>query len=234
MTTKPKTVNGEADPLPEEGIQDALPGLPTPETPPPADKAPKQPGAVRDTAGRFLKGAGGGGGRRKPPADKAPAAPKRGPGRPTNAESGAKLTKDLTTALQELCGVLAVLSLVSPKLAYDAQVIGDNADKLSGELVRLSKRMPWLDKALRALVASRDGTQLLVVLGAIGVPIAANHGLIPASMATMVGAPPPPTAAGDDLASVMDLFRSAPAPTPEQAAAMADHPSAYSSERFPQ
>ena len=212
--TKPRPMAGEADALPEDGVQEALPGLPEPERAPEPDKAPKQPGAVRDATGRFLKGNGGSSGRkRKAPADKPPAE-KRGPGRPTNEQLGIKLQRELTTTLQEICGMLAVLSIVRPKLAYDAQIVGDNADKLAAELVRLSKRMPWLDKALRALVASRDSTQLLVVLGSIGVPIAANHGLIPASMAMVVGAPPPPTVEDNDLASVMNLFRQAP-PQPE-------------------
>lgn len=108
---------------------------------------------------------------------------------------------------------LAVVSLVSPKLAYDCAIIGSNSEALSKELVRLAETNPWLERALRSLVAVRETGQILVLLTTIALPIAANHGLFGAAgpdLATLVGAPRPPQAGeGGGLGDVLNLFSSA-------------------------
>lgn len=215
---KTEAINGEADVIPEDGIPQQIPG--TEDEPAPRrskDRAPKQPGAARGAAGRFV---------RKAAAHDHPHEPKptKRVGRPMHKATREQLRKDVERTLNEVCGMLMVAGLVSPKLAYDAAIIQSNADKLAVELVRLGERAEWVDRALRALVTMREGSQVLVLVGTIIIPIAANHGLLPAGTAQLVGAPQPPDAGqSPDLSSIVDLFAQRPAdPEPQPAAQPAE------------
>lgn len=194
---------------PPADVDVELPGMPVADPAPEADRAPKRP--ARGAGGRFA-GAGHTHERKaRPFARKAKEPePKRGPGRPSNKSTYAQLRKEVQSTLDQLVGAGAMLSLVSPKLAYDVVVIGQQSELLAAELVRLAESTPWLDRALRSAVKARESGKLLVLFTSIAVPIMANHGLLPADAATLVGAPPPPQPDVDGnqagLGDVLNLF----------------------------
>ncbi len=87
---------------------------------------------------------------------------------------------------------MVLAGLTNPRLAYDGQVLVANADKLAAELAAQADRSPKLKRALESLFTVSGWAGTIGVMAAVVVPIAANHGLLPAPTATMVGAKLPP------------------------------------------
>lgn len=143
---------------------------------PPADKAPKSTGATRTKPAAAGAAA-------KPPGDK-----KRGRGRPSNAEFKAACV-DL---VERLASAVVLAGVFSPRLAYDGEILTNNADTIATELYERGLSNPKLRKLLEQSNATVEWARLLAIITGVGIPIAANHGLLPAELTALVGAPPPP------------------------------------------
>lgn len=186
--THPDDAAAEAPPLPDDGVPQTLPDpmFHVEQADAAADVAPEKPKRARVRA-------------------KKDDGPKRGPGRPSKTIVTAQLRDDLARTIDQLAGLLAIGAIANPKLAYDAQVIGTNSAALAAELVRQADRTPWLRRALEAVTGGADTARLVALVAGTALPIAANHGLLPAALVGLLvpGAPPIPTtdpdAAGADL-----------------------------------
>lgn len=126
------------------------------------------------------------------PADELPAggfgtAPKRGRGRPS-----------LKGRLQELIGTITGAGLLfatmrgDAVLMYDAQHLANHAEQLATQLDKLAQQNPAVKRVLESLLKASDSAELITLVGVIVVPLLANHGIIPAGLAQLVGAPPVP------------------------------------------
>lgn len=141
--------------------------------------------------------------------DAAPARPKRSrssssssagkPGRPTKAAAASRDAAALRDPLAEMlnagAGALVIYGTVrgDDRLVYDGGIVASNADRLTDTLVQLATENAAVLRALQALVTGSRVSALVGTLAAVAVPIAACHGLLPASAAQLVGAPPPPS-----------------------------------------
>lgn len=182
-----------------------LPGTePTSSTPPPDAK--KAPAATKKAAGAGgadeLPGAALGG--KKP----------RGRGRPS-------LKSRLTELVQTLAGALTVGATMggSDRLAYDAEVLANNAERLADQLDRLAQNNPAVKRALESLLSFSDSADLITTVSVVLIPICANHGLLPAGAAVLVGAPePPPRPIKPEVVEPNEAPAAEPEPEPDQAA----------------
>lgn len=150
-----------------------------------------------------------------PPSDEKPPTPKRGRGRPrkdaaprasTPRAPKAPPVKPRVDRLTELLATIGVtvsamgMARQSERIAYDGQIVMGNARQVAEALEATASENDGLSRALDALLAGSSYTLLVTALAGMLVPIAANHGLIPAGMASMMGAPePPPRQPGQPL-----------------------------------
>lgn len=142
----------------------------------PTDKAPKATRTRKSAAARAAEA---------PPSRRKSTA--KG-GRPSRAQFDATCAE----LVDRLIGLLTIAGIASPTIAYDAAVLDGKRDELVKEL---SERC-WSNDRLRAFVlgaadAGEWARTFSLILG-IGVPIAANHGLLPPASAVLIGAPLPP------------------------------------------
>jgi hypothetical protein len=86
---------------------------------------------------------------------------------------------------------LYAFSATKPALAYDAQIILNNAEELAKALNDLASRNPAVHRVLHLMMNGTDSMVLLTAVANIAIPIAANHGLLQPAMAELVGAPNP-------------------------------------------
>jgi len=93
--------------------------------------------------------------------------------------------------VDQVLGLLTIGSLTSPRLAYDVQVLQLHADELTDELFRrgwdaksgrLNRFGQWLVNAGQLGEWGRTFT----LIAGIGLPIAANHGLVPTETVMLV------------------------------------------------
>lgn len=162
-----------------------------------------------------------------------------GKGRP--ASGGSKKKKSgggKMPAKQELESLLAMLGLgVSAWNWYDGQRIMEGSERLADALYQLAKENAAVRRALVAALAGSAWGAVGAALMPIVVPIAANHGMVPAEMAEKVGAPKPGDESGppvpqDGNGVVASLFGNMtappnggqPAPAPTGAADLPDDP----------
>lgn len=75
---------------------------------------------------------------------------------------------------------------------YDGQRVVEQSEDIAKALYKLQKEQDQVRRALMALVATSTWGALASAVMPVVVPILANHRLIPAETATLVGAPPPP------------------------------------------
>lgn len=139
-------------------------------------------------------------GRPRTAKDAAPAAPSRGPGRPSKSD---QLQRQLGERFALWFGMASVACAGGDPERYNAVgsvsrdfvIVTEQAAELARCLVKASERNKALRRALEMLVEGGDSVELVtVVLGGIALPIAANHGLMPPGpAATLFGAPTPPT-----------------------------------------
>lgn len=165
----------------DEAAQTSL--LPPPE-PPPADEAPRRP----------RKGKGS-----RRPRTEAQRAAASATAKALNAKRAgrtmtpAKLRDALAEAIRSLAGGLTLAGVVaSPRLMYDGEIIAARAEELAVELVALAEKNPSLYRALTSMVAASSWAKIGSLALGIAVPVAANHGLLPVEIVSLVGAPPPP------------------------------------------
>lgn len=89
--------------------------------------------------------------------------------------------KSLQRDLQSLIASIGVG--VSTVNAYDGAVILDNAEQTARRLDDLAKESPSIHRALSLLTGGTTGASVIFALAPIVIPIAHNHGMIPASPA---------------------------------------------------
>jgi hypothetical protein len=135
--------------------------------------------------------------REQTPAQKAALAKAQGARRGSGAKSGtltpAKLRDALAESIKSLAGALMLGGItVSPRLMYDAEIIAGKADELAAEVVAVAERNPAMYAALVTMVKGGQWAKLATLLVTVAVPILANHGILPAETAQLVGAEPPP------------------------------------------
>lgn len=149
-----------------------------------------------------------------PPADRPPAAAPRaakrtakkpagqgGPGRPPKPKLDKKLEELIGSAGSGL--MLAGMARGNEQLVYDGTILLSKTEELAGALDKLAQENPAVRRVLEGLVQTSAWGSLLAVVAAVGVPILANHGVLPAQAAGLVGAelPPPRPARNDDDAT---------------------------------
>lgn len=159
-----------------------LPGFdPVPAPEPPADKAPKAPRSRKATA-----------------ASKAASSPpKRRKSTPAGGRpSRAQFRETCAELVDRLIGLLTIAGLASPTIAYDAQVLDSRRDDLVTELDERCWGNPRLRAFIESSATAGDWARTLSLVLGIGVPIAANHGLLPPATAVLIGAPVPPERKG--------------------------------------
>ncbi len=139
-----------------------------------------------------------------PAGDKAPKAPaakkaapkKSAPRRKKSTPRGGRPSKDqfrklCAEMIDQLVGVMVLAGFTNPRLAYDAQVIQSQADALTDELFsrgwdatagRTNRFGQWIE---RANTVGEWGRTVSLLVG-IGIPLAANHGLVPTETVALV------------------------------------------------
>lgn len=140
----------------------------------------------------------------KTPPPKKPAAPRRRKSTPKGGRPSKDQFRKLCAELiDQMVGLMILVGFTNPRLAYDAQVIQDHTEQLTDELFargwdaktgRANRFGQWIE---RAGTVGEWGRTLSLVIG-IGLPLAANHGLIPTESVALV-----------------NLTRSDPLPMPE-------------------
>lgn len=156
---------------------------------PAGDKAPKAPTPSKTTA-------------------KKAAPPKTPPAKTSTAKTAPKTTRKKSTprggrpskadfrnlcagTIDQLVGLLILGGLTNERIAYDAEVIQAQADALTDELFargwdaatgRTNRFGQWLE---RANTIGEWGRTASLIVG-IGIPLAANHGLVPVDTVHLV------------------------------------------------
>lgn len=131
--------------------------------------------------------------KRKRSADKAPA--KRPPGRPRSA---ATYAKELEPIVAMIGGGLFTVGAGSgnERLAWDGQHIMGKAEEIATAWGELATTNPAVARAITSLTQGSQFTGVAMVMAATLIPIAANHGLLPAGAASTFGAEIPERPAG--------------------------------------
>lgn len=151
---------------------------------PAGDKPPKKPTPAKSTA-------------KKAAADTKKTAPKAASTRrKKSTPRGGRPSKDqfrrlCSDTIDQLVGLLVLGGLTNERIAYDATVIQSQADALTDELFsrgwdatagRTNRFGQWLERA--NTIGDWGRTASLIV--GIGIPLAANHGLIPTETVGLV------------------------------------------------
>lgn len=176
MARVPKEQAPEA---PEDEIRIAPPPDSERDTVAPSMEAPEQePEKEEKERMRFPLG-----GRKRAERDKVE--PKRGPGRPKGSTSIAKLRTGL---IQQFTLIGIGVTAFNP---YDGKVILTNAEGLADNLCKVAEQNPAVRRALEGLLVAGVWSGLALSAAAIAVPIMANHKLLPAQLALLMGADDP-------------------------------------------
>lgn len=185
------------------------PDEPTAEAPkadtPPSKSKSKRPTtrAGRAAAAAERKAAGKGG-----KADKAPSSTTP---RPRKADLETRLTTSLVTLGT---GLAAAGSMTSPAVTADGILVIRQAPDVSKALNDLARQDPRVAAALERMLTVGTYGALVAAVAPLMIGIAANHGVIPAHVAGMVGVELPNP---DDLAAAFAPPAEAPAPGPAPA-----------------
>ncbi len=130
---------------------------------------------------------------------------------PKTPGSGRKkdLTKDLTGAFGSIAIPMFALSQRNPKLAYDAQVILENAEDMAVALNDLAQRNPAIYRALFYFTNASDFSAALTIGMNMAIPIMVNHEVLPPAVlgAVTVSKPPPHVAEKMQNAQRQEPFR---------------------------
>lgn len=108
-----------------------------------------------------------------PPPPKTDTAPKRSPGRPPAAARLTTLQRGLEA------NFTAIGMAVFAFNQFDGEAILNGSEDLAKALVNLADRNPKVRAALERMLTGASYTELLLAAGAIALPIAGNHGMIP-------------------------------------------------------
>lgn len=114
----------------------------------------------------------------------APPLPKRGPGRPRGAKTG---QRNLAPELHALIGQVGMVVYVVHQ--GDGEAVLAGAEGLAKALDNLARRNPSVYRTLDKVLTAGVYGELATAVAAIAIPIAANHGLLPESIALMAQAP---------------------------------------------
>lgn len=156
------------------GVDVQLPGTPSPNEAQP--EAAGKRGRGRPLGSKTVR-------KDKPPVSgQTPTGPAR-VGRPKNSE---KLTQQLT----EQIGLLGMALMLAPSwegAEYDGSIVLAGADDLARALVSVAESNASVRKILEALVNASAWGAVATAVVAVALPIAANHGLVPAWGARMIG-----------------------------------------------
>lgn len=119
------------------------------------------------------------------------------------------LTKDLTGAFGSIAVPMFALSQRNPKLAYDAQVLLENAEEMASALNDLAQRNPSVYRALFYFTNASDFSAVATIGMNIAIPILVNHQVLPPPVlgAVTVSAPPPHIAEQQRNATRSETFR---------------------------
>jgi len=131
--------------------------------------------------------------------------PKRGPGRPRKDAAdkaprkprGARKAASVATLRKQLLANVTnagVLISAFPPLREDGFVIVEGAEDLVDAWVNLAETNPKVMRSLQLMCAGSAWSAAMMATASIGIPIAANHGLIPEFLAHMVTAQRDPSA----------------------------------------
>jgi hypothetical protein len=101
------------------------------------------------------------------------------------------------------------LSQRNPKLAYDAQVILENAEDMAKALNDLAQRNPAIYRALFYFTNASDFSAVLTIGMNMAIPIMVNHDVLPAATlgAVTVSKPPPKVEEAARNATRAETFR---------------------------
>lgn len=111
-------------------------------------------------------------------------------GRPPKAHLDQKLAELVTLVGGSL--LIAGQARGDAKLIYDGNVILENQTKLVDTLVKAASESPAVHRALEVLVTTSTVGEIASVVGAIAVPILANHGVLPREAASFFTSDLPP------------------------------------------
>lgn len=161
-------------------------------------------------------------------ADKAPGASKangaskstgskshRATGRPPGRPKSVRLDDKLQELIGTVGGGLKVAGLVrgNPQMEYDGDIVLANAERLAKALEKAAQESPAVKRTLEMIVTTSTWGEVIGAVVAVGVPIMANHGVLPREAAPLMGAdvppprpekaPPPPTV--EEVRTVVDL-----------------------------
>lgn len=120
------------------------------------------------------------------------AAPKRsGSSSKRSGSSGGRRPrrKTLHKELGDLFGLLGTGVMLLDE--YDGTVILENAERMGKELDRIARENASVQRVLERLVSTSQWGSVLGVFGAVAVPIAARHGLVPQYAPALIGVTPP-------------------------------------------
>jgi hypothetical protein len=173
----------KADGLAPAGATLPLPGLPdlppNPDAKP--DTAPKRP---TTRAGRKAASAA----RAAAKTSKPDAKPKAAKATPRRAPLETRLTGSLVTLGTV---VAATGSVTSPAIQADGVLICQHAPQVAAALDKVAKDDPRVAAALERMLTAGVWSGLIAAMLPLVVGIAANHGALPAHLATMLGAEAP-------------------------------------------
>lgn len=148
---------------------------------PAKDDAPKR---ATTRAGRKAQAAANAA-RKSTKTESAPKSPKATPRR-------ASLETRLTGSLVTLGTIVAGTGgMVSPAVQADGILIVEHAANVASALDKLAKDQPAVAAALERMMTAGAYSGIIAALLPLVVGIAANHGAIPPSLATMLGTAPP-------------------------------------------
>ena len=124
-----------------------------------------------------------------PPGGPSDTAPKRG--RPKGSTNRSTMSvKSIEEGLNQQFTILG--TVVSMANAYDGRVILEGTPQLSKALADLCDKNPKVKRNIERMLAGGTYGEVLIAAGLIAVPIMANHGLMPPSIASLYGQAIPP------------------------------------------
>jgi hypothetical protein len=176
---RPQVTAGTVDQAPASGAATPRPDLeaslpPAPPRPAEPDAAPRRPTTRAGRKAAALARAA------TPKADKAPKAAKATPRR-------APLEQRLSQNLVGLGTIVAgVGSAVSPAVTADGVLIVQSAPDIAAALDRIAKDDPRVAAALERMLTAGVWSGLITALVPLAVGIAANHGVLPASLVAIL------------------------------------------------
>lgn len=119
-------------------------------------------------------------------------APKRR-GRPKGSTNRGANSSTIKAGLTSYVGTVGTMLMMFPKTYNDGVVILQGADALTDSLVELAKQDKRVRNVLTTMCTGGAWGAVIIASAQIGIPIAANHGLLPKYILDMFGTPQVPS-----------------------------------------